>query len=139
MAETLRILDDEQRTAARVSDADDAAAAPRSSGLSLASLLDLSRELRGVLVMVHPRPEFREDLYGHLLVEVRRQQVLRILALSVGSDSATEDSQAMVRRIYPGYGSGGRRWLIGAAAVGSAASLVGLFAYVRSRHHGNFA
>jgi hypothetical protein len=139
MAETLRILDDEQRTAARVGDAVGASATFRSPGKSLASLLDLSRELRGVLVAVQPRPEFREELCGRLLVEARRQQALRILSLPVGSDLALGESQAIVHRIHPTYPSGSRRWIIGAAAVGSAASLVGLLAYVRNHRHGNAA
>jgi hypothetical protein len=139
MAGTLRILDDEQRTSAGVSDAVGVAITSRPAGISLASLLDLSRELRGVLVAVQPRPEFREELYSHLLVEARRQQALRILSLRVGSDPVLEESQAIVHRIYLGDGPGSRRWIIGAAAVGSAASLVGLLAYVRSRRHGNAA
>jgi hypothetical protein len=138
MADTSRFLDQEQRIAERAS-AVAVDAVPRSRGVSLAALLDLSRELRGVLVAVQPRLEFREELYGHLLVEARRQQALRILSQPVASDFALEDSQTSVRRIYPPYGSGSRRWIIGAAAVGSAASLVGLLAYVRVRRHGNVA
>jgi hypothetical protein len=139
MAETFRLLDQEQRTAERASAAIGVEAAPRPRGISLAALLDLSRELRGVLVAVQPRPEFREELYGHLLVEARRQQTLRILSLPVGSDSTLEDSQTSLHRIHPAYGSGSKRWILGAAAVGSAASFVGLLAYVRIRRHGNVA
>jgi hypothetical protein len=139
MAETLRILDDEHRTAATMGDAVGVVEITRPSGMSLAALLDLSRELRGVLVAVQPPPEFREELYGHLLAEARRQQALRILSLPVGSDPTLDESQTIIHRFYPAYGPGGRRWLIGAAAVGSAASLVGLLAFVRSRRHGNAA
>jgi hypothetical protein len=107
--------------------------------LSIASLLDLSRELRSALVIVQPRPEFREDLYGRLLVEARRQQALRMLSLPVGPASNLEDTRTTVHRFHLAYGLGGRRWVIGAAAVGSAASVVGLLAYVRSRRHGRAA
>jgi hypothetical protein len=105
---------------------------------SLAVLLDLSRELSHVLVPVQLRPEFREELYGRLLIEARRQQALQMLALPAGSP-ALEEPRTMSYRAYLGYGPEGRRWIIGAAAVGSAASLVGLLAYVRSRRHGKVA
>jgi hypothetical protein len=84
-------------------------------------------------VTVHPRIEFREVLYGQLLVEARRQQALRMLSLPLGSTPAWEESRTEDHHILRGYGPGGRRWIIGAAAVGSAASVVGLLAYVRSR------
>jgi len=147
MAETLHIPaglnvrtgNDDRRAGTMVSDAADDRASPRPHGLSLAALLDLSRELRSVLVAVQPRAEFREALYGQLLVEARRQQALRMLSLPVGSTPARGESRTTVQRIHAGYGAGGRRWIIGAAAVGSAASVVGVLAYVRSRHHGKAA
>jgi len=105
---------------------------------SLVALLDLSRELSNILVPVQPRPEFREELYGRLLVEARRQHALQMLALPAVSP-ALEESRTMSLLAYLGYGPEGRRWIIGAAAVGSAASLVGLLAYVRSRRHGKVA
>jgi hypothetical protein len=120
----------------------DAAGVPASSrfrGLSLASLLDLSRELRDVLVIVQPRPQFREELYDNLLAEAHRQQAMRTLSLPAVSIVGLEGSQTIVRRVHLGYGTTGRRWIIGAAAVGSAASLVGLLAYVRNRRHGKAA
>jgi hypothetical protein len=139
MAENLRILDDGHRAAAAANDTAGVPALPSSQGLSLASLLDLSRELRSVLVMAQPRAEFREALYGQLLVEARRQQALRMLSLSIGSTPSYGESPTTVQRAHLGYGSGGRRWIIGAAAVGSAASVVGLLAYVRSRRQGKAA
>jgi hypothetical protein len=139
MAEILQDLNDEGRVDAKTSDATGDPSTHRAIGLSLASVLDLSRELSGVLVAIQPRPEFREELYGHLMVEARRQRALRTLSLPVGSDSALEKPATIVRRLSPSYGRGNRRWFIGAAAVGSAASLVGLLAYVRNRHHGSVA
>jgi hypothetical protein len=139
MAEILRILNDEQRPVSPEGDAARIAESARPPGMSLASLLDLSRELRGMLLAVQPRAEFRDELYEHLLIEARQQQALRSLSLPVGPDPALREPQTIVRRIYPGYAPGSRRWLLGAAAVGSAASVVGLLAYVRSRRHGSAA
>lgn len=139
MAEIPRVPNDEDCTAAMASDAVGAPASSPAGWLSLAPLLDLSRELRSVLVVVQPRPEFRQELYGHLLVKARRQQALQMLSLPIGSSQAQGGSRTTVRRIHPRYGPGGRRWIIRAAAVGSAASVVGLLAYVRSRRHGKVA
>jgi hypothetical protein len=112
---------------------------PHSRQPSLAALLDLSREMSKTLVPVQPRPEYRSELYRRLLAEARRQQALRALALPAGSAGSMEETQTMFPRVYLESGSSGRRWLIGAAAVGSAASLVGLWAYVQMRRHGKAA
>jgi hypothetical protein len=136
MAETLQIHNDERRSAAMASNAAGVSTSSQSHGLSLAALLDLSRELRSLLVAVRPRPEFREELYDHLLVEARRQRVQRMLSLPVESAAVLGKPWTTVHRIPLGYGLSSRRWIIGAAAVGSAASVVGLLAYVRSRRHG---
>jgi hypothetical protein len=139
MTEASQVLNDEGRAAATVSDAAGVPASTQSRWLSLGPLLDLSRDLRSVLVVVQPRPDFREELYRHLLVEARRQQALRTLSLPVESSPVPQESWTLVHRIYSGHGPGGRRWIIGAAAVGSAASLVGLVAYVRSHRHAKTA
>jgi len=139
MTEAPQVSNDEGCAAAMVGDAASVPASTRSRWLSLGPLLDLSRELRSVLVVVQPRPEFREELYRHLLVEARRQQALRMLSLPVESSPVPEESWLFVDRIHSGHGPGGRRWIIGAAAVGSAASLVGLLAYVRSHRHARTA
>ena len=139
MAADTQIPHDERRSV-------EAAADPRVAGLtvtppswpSLAALLDLSRELSRVLVPVRPRPEYREELYRRLLAEAHRQEALRLLSLPAGSTPELAASQT-IHWLGPGDRSGGRRWIIGAAAVGSAASLVGLLAYVRIRRHGKAA
>jgi hypothetical protein len=139
MAGTDPSRDEAQRETKRVSEPAELAAAAHARRLSLATLLDLSRELTGVLIAVQPRAAFRADLYSRLLVEARRQQAVRTLSLPDRSDFDLDESWVVVRRSYLGYGTGGRRWLLGAAAVGSAASVVGLLAFVRSRRHGRAA
>jgi hypothetical protein len=139
MAEGTQVLGEERRCAEAIASARvDGLATHPSRWPSLVAMLDLSRELSNILVPVQPRPEFREELYGRLLVEARRQQALQMLALPAGS-LALEESRTMSNRADLGYGLESRRWIIGAAAVGSAASLVGLLAYVRSRRHGKVA
>jgi hypothetical protein len=132
----------EQRAATAGAEARRPGSSP-SPWLPLASLLDLSRELSHLLVFVQLRPEFRAELHRRLLAEARRQQALRTLSLQPnsagtwldGSASAPEGQLAMMRRVEVDYGTANRRWIIGAAAVGSA-SLLGLLVYVRSRRHG---
>jgi len=139
MVEGTPVLSEERHCAEAIASARaDGLATRPSRWLSLVALLDLSRELSNILVPVQLRPEFREELYGRLLVEARRQQALQMLALPIGS-LALEESRTMSLRAHLGYGPEGRRWIIGAAAVGSAASLVGLLAYVRIRRHGKVA
>jgi hypothetical protein len=133
-----------ERRAAAIAGADGsrAVSAP-SPWLPLASLLELSRELSHLLVLVQPRPEFRAELYRRLLAEARRQQAMRLLSLQpngagMSPDApafASEEQFAMMHRVQVDYGTANKRWIIGAAAVGSA-SLLGLLVYVRSRRHG---
>jgi hypothetical protein len=140
MAEDTQVLNDERhRAEAMASHNTGGLAMPSERWLPLAALLDLSRELSNILVPVQPTPEYRAELYRRLLTEAHRQQALRLLSLPVGSIPAPEESRTMIRRVYLEYGPGGRRWIVGVAAVGSAASLVGLLAYVRSRRHGKAA
>jgi hypothetical protein len=114
---------------------------PSQARLSVTWLLDLSRELSNLLVLLHLRPEFRDELYRQLLVEARRQQALRVLSLTgddVGgqareSVALREESNGMTRRHQLDSGPTNRRWIIG-AAVGSASAL-GLLVLVRNRRH----
>jgi hypothetical protein len=117
-------------------------ALPPSSWLPLSSLLDLSRELSHLLVLVQPRPAFEAELYRHLVAEARRRQAVRMLSLgqnygSVLPDGLTctqEEPFGIMRPMQTGDEPSSRRWIIGAAAVGSA-SLLGLVVLVRSRRH----
>lgn len=117
-------------------------ATPPSSWLPLSSLLDLSRELSHLLLLVQPRPAFEADLYRHLVAEARRRQAVRMLSLGQnygnvlpdGSTSAREEPFGIMRSMHTDDEPSSRRWIIGAAAVGSA-SLLGLVVLMRSRRH----
>jgi hypothetical protein len=119
---------------------------PSSPRLPFASLLEIARELGNLLIPVEPSAEFRIELHRRLVVEARRQQDLRSLssrsdraAVSRGGAVVYRDGSAEVMRQLSGEDeSSNRRWIIGAAAVGSA-SLLGLLVYVRSRRHARAA
>jgi hypothetical protein len=68
-------------------------------------LLDLAEQLQGILVPVEPEPSFRRRLHGDLILEAQRRQA--------------ESTQNLFRQHRKGI-------ILGAAAVGSVASLVGV-------------
>jgi hypothetical protein len=77
------------------------------------ALLDLAEQLQGILIPVNPDTDFRRRLHGELLLEAQRREV---------------DSQ-------PGVFQQHRKGiLIGAAAVGSVASVVGVAVAYVLRH-----
>jgi hypothetical protein len=80
-------------------------------------LLDLAEQLQGILVPVEPDPYFRRRLHGELILEAQRRQ------------APTEANLFQQHR---------KGILIGAAAVGSVASVVGVaIAFlVHHRHRG---
>jgi hypothetical protein len=106
--------------------------------LALTPLLELAREI-GRLFSSPPAPrgDFRRELHQSLIAEARRQQAQRSLALAPvlapGKDAPwlhdrvigwiSQETATMPVE---------RRWMIGAAAVGSAVSLAGVLAYVLS-------
>jgi hypothetical protein len=111
---------------------------------ALVPLLELAREI-GRLFSAPPVPHaaFRRDLHQSLVVEARRQQAQRTLALAPVVAPGKETPWLHDRVI--GWISQEtaampveRRWVIGAAAVGSAVSLAGVLAYVLS-HRGKSA
>ena len=80
------------------------------------ALLDLAEQLQGILVPVKPQTNFRRRLHGELLLEAQRLEV--------------DAQSSMFRQHRKGI-------LIGAAAVGSVASVVGVaVAYVLLHRHG---
>jgi hypothetical protein len=80
------------------------------------SLLDLAEQLQGILVPVEPRANFRRSLQGDLILEVQRREVV--------------PEPNMFQQHRKGI-------LIGAAAVGSVASVVGvILAFVWRLRHG---
>lgn len=81
-------------------------------------LMNLAVELSRLFTPVAPRASFRAQLYEDLLRASRQRQTLQPVA-------------PMERPLLS------RRWVLGAAALGSAVSVVGVLAYwLRVRHHG---
>ena len=78
-------------------------------------LLDLAEQLQAILVPVEPDAHFRRRLHGELILEAQRRQV--------------EPEASFVQQHRKGI-------LIGAAAVGSVASVVGVVIafFLRHRH-----
>ena len=83
------------------------------------SLLDLAEHLQGVLVPVTPNTDYRRRLHGELLLEAQRREA--------------KPEPNMFQQHRKGI-------LIGAAAVGSVASVVGVIvAFVWRLRHGRAA
>ncbi len=80
-------------------------------------LLDLAEQLQGILVPVEPDPHFRRRLHGDLILDAQHRRA--------------EPQESLFQQHRTGI-------LIGAAAVGSVASVAGVvIAYVlRQRHRG---
>ncbi len=96
--------------------------------LSLAPYLNLARELAGLLVPVRPRPEFKQALEESLLIEARRRHALENLAIT-GPASAQHRGPLEAWRDAL-LENPERHWVIGAAALGSAVSVMGIVAYL---------
>jgi hypothetical protein len=82
------------------------------------ALLDLAEQLQGILVPVKPDTDFRRRLHGELLLEAQRLEI---------------NSQPSVFQQHR------KGILIGAAAVGSVASVVGVAVAYVLRHRGGRA
>ena len=89
---------------------------------------------------INPRAEFRRELHRSLVAEARRQQAQRMLAISSSAPAGIlTGPQGLPDRLIDWISQetsalpGDRRWVLGAAAVGSAVSLAGILAYVL--HH----
>ncbi|NOZ27437.1 MAG: hypothetical protein GXP39_05210 [Chloroflexi bacterium] len=81
------------------------------------SLMELTDVLAATLKPVRPRPSYREHLHQGLIQAAQRKQTQRALARR----------HVRVSR---------RQWMLGAAAVGSAVSVLGVVAYLlRNRHN----
>ncbi len=80
----------------------------------LESLLDVAARVKRVLKPVKPEPAFRARLRNGLLLAAHHQQAQRIL---------------VEKRGEPQWG-----WLLGAAAIGSAAGLIAVVWRSRSEH-----
>lgn len=95
--------------------------------VNLIPYLALTRELAHLIVPVHPRPEFCAGLYAELLEQARRRPATALPTVEI------EPVAGIPTRLARWIGSvpmQDRRWMWGAAAVSSAASLVGALAYL---------
>ncbi len=97
------------------------------SPLPLAPYLALARELSDALTPLQPRSEFRAQLYHSLVASAATGE--RATAAAVARESLV-DIPARLARWVAAAPLPGRRWVWGAAAVGSAVSLAGLMTYV---------
>lgn len=80
------------------------------------SLLELAEQLQGILIPVEPDANFRRRLHGELILEAQRRQA--------------EPAPSLFQQHRKGI-------LIGAAAVGSIASVIGVIvAFVLRQRHG---
>ncbi len=95
--------------------------------VNLIPYLALTRELAHLIVPVHPRPEFCAGLYAGLMERARQRQGT---VLPVVEIEPVEDLPTRLARWIGSVPTADRRWVWGAAAVGSAASLLGALAYL---------
>lgn len=107
------------------------------STLPLSPYLALSRELSELIIPVRPRGEFHAQLYNSLVDHARQRPAHAALLPLPGSD-LTAGIPARFARWVITTPAQDRRWVWGAAAVGSAVSLAGLVTYVW-RHRGSRA
>jgi hypothetical protein len=91
-------------------------------------LLDLAEQLQGILVPVTPEDGFRQQLHGRLVREAQRRQACQTESSRLGLETKGEAN--LFRQHRKGI-------LIGAAAVGSMASVMGvIIAFVLHYRHG---
>ena len=92
-----------------------------SAAVSLAPFLALARELAAEIVPVRLRMEFRDELHRELMAAARQQYARDLLIWSTPAAPKTRTS---------------RRWVWGAATLGSAVSLASIVTayYMRHRH-----
>lgn len=95
--------------------------------LTLAPYLALARDLTALIVPVRPRPAFRAHLEDSLLEAARRQRALEQLAISPATETSSANTTWAWRDLLGENLD--RRWMLGAAAVGSAVSVAGVLAY----------
>jgi hypothetical protein len=105
----------------------------------LTPLMLLARDIARLLLPITLRGEFRRELHRSLLIHARQQQAQRMLDLPIpGPAWAFDEPHDLPERVVEWITqetsalTEDRRWMWGAAAVGSAVSLVGILAYVLS-------
>jgi hypothetical protein len=102
------------------------------STLPLAPYLALSRELSELIVPVRPRADFQAQLYRSLTDQARQRPANVALLPLPEIEPAAGISTRFARWVVTAPAQD-RRWVWGAAAVGSAVSLAGLVTYVWRR------
>lgn len=88
--------------------------------VNLTPFLSLARELAAMILPVQLRREFRDELHRNLVVAARQQYAYDLLLLPVPAASQGRNS---------------RRWVLGAATIGSAVSLAGVVTYMWLHRH----
>ena len=95
--------------------------------LNLAPLLAVTRDLTALLTPVRPRPAFREALEAGLVLAARQRYALQTLDISAPvAPWPSREGMSVGALVTIGRE---RRWVVGAAAVGSAVSVAGIVAY----------
>ena len=91
------------------------------SVVSLAPFLALVRELAAEIIPIRLRVEFRDELQRELMAAARQQYARDLLIWSTPAPAQTKTS---------------RRWVLGAATLGSAVSVASIVTayYLRHRH-----
>jgi hypothetical protein len=113
--------------------------------LNIYPFLALARELSALLLPIRPRAQFRVDLHRSLVASAQRQQAQMLMTLTAQDGAAPpalpqQQVEKYAARLERELGQGSIRWVVGAAAVGSAVSLAGILAYLvrrRSRPTGS--
>lgn len=97
--------------------------------LNLGPFLAVARDLTALLVPVRPRPAFRHALEANLVAAARQHRALETLdiAAPVAHLSSWHGLSDWRELVASGRE---RRWVVGAAAVGSAVSAAGIVAYL---------
>jgi len=111
-----------------------------SEPLTLSPFLAVARELSALLLPVRPRAQFRAELHRNLVASAQRQQAPLLVALSAQEGPAPLAFPQRQAERYAAWwerehNQGSIRWVVGAAAVGSAVSLAGILAYLMRRHY----
>lgn len=96
--------------------------------LPLAPYLALARELSALIVPVQPDSEFRAALYHSLLANAAQRQAQSAMPSATARTLEAGIPVRFARWVIAVPGQD-RRWVWGAAAVGSVVSVAGLMAY----------
>lgn len=102
------------------------------TALKLAPYLTLTRDLAAVLTPMPPSDEFRATLYHSLIASARQQHAHRLLLAPVPEETSGGIPERVAQWVAATPGAD-RRWVWGAAAVGSAVSLAGLVTFMWRR------